>query len=155
MSAFVVDRDHIVYLVEAGATIPRYGDGLRWWWNEASHHLNFGDTEEMVRVANMLWQENIKSVSYRYGSRGVDDLPGPIGENYKLTPKDFRVKFGTFDLYQIIQSCHCYDYQTCEHPDYKKSEAYAFISSLEGEAVRKLPGMEKTIWGAPTRKVLA
>ena len=46
-------------------------------------------------------------------------------------------------------SMDCYAYQSCEHPGWEASSAYAFIQSLRGDTWRKVPGYEDAEWGTP------
>ena len=155
MSAYVVDREHIVYMVEAATSLAISRYGASWYHNGEHHQLGRGDYEEMVRVANMLWRENVVSVQYRYDDCDPASLPEIIDEDYTITLHDFRSSFMQgFDPVQVIKSCHCYIYQTCEHPWWKESEVYAFIKSLEGHAMRSLPGYDDAEWGSPERKEL-
>lgn len=155
MSAYVVDRDHITYMVEA-ALSPRISHNCFTWFHDGKHHeLRPGDLDEMVRIANVLWLENVVSVQYRYDDcNSTTELPGPIGENFIITADDFRAFRVVYNPLQVCMSCHCYIYQTCEHPWHDKSEAMTFIKSLEGSAIRSMPGYEDMTWGAPKRKIL-
>jgi len=156
MSAFIVDRHHIVYLVKAACSrqIAPYGitwshDGKRY---ELKHHTH--DREAMARIANRLWRENVKSVSTRYPDLTEGELPGPIGETYLIRVDDLmRMVWNRFDPTQVIKSCHCYVYQSCEHDGGETSEAYAFIKSLESSCMHSLPGYDSAEWGAPASQL--
>jgi hypothetical protein len=74
MSAYIVSRKHIHYLVTAAA---QYG---------------LIRLREQDKTGQMLWDENIKSVQYRYHNEPVEDLPGPCKETaqWKSQPQSFR-----------------------------------------------------------------
>jgi len=156
MSAYVVDREHIVYLVKAAMSrrIVTYSP-FSWYHGESPiqkdkhHQLHSDDLDEIERVANMLWQENIRSILYRYDDCTMSNMPGPVGEDYRITRDDFRRSAIEIDPVQVLKSCNCYTYQACEHPNWQTSEAHSFIESLEGDATRALPGYEEAEWGAP------
>lgn len=163
MSAYICDRDHIVYLIEAALSheIGRSGGGTFSWYhrgapNSADRHkqLGGGEYERAAEIANMLWMENIKSVSHRYPGESSATLPGPIDENFVIEPGDFRV-FRRIRPIQVLKACKCYAYQSCEHPEWEQSEAYAFIESLKESAIASLPGYEDAEWGAPAGKAVA
>jgi len=155
MSAFIVDRHHIIYMVKAAMSrrITTY-QPFSWWHSDdpnpdSRHHkLGAGDLDEFERVCNMLWQENIRSVMYRYGDELISTLPGPIGEDHRITRMDHD-SWLEFDPTQVLKSCKCYEYQSCEHPVWESSEAHAFIQSLKSHAINSLPGYENAEWGAP------
>ena len=44
---------------------------------------------------------------------------------------------------QIIKLLKCYDYQSCEHPDYYISDAKKVIKGLENVSIEKLEGFEE------------
>lgn len=149
MSAYIVDREHIVYLVKSCMNIDGFGWTFKNKYNMADYGTYF---DNALRVANMLWIENMDSVCFRYPG-SVDDpegLPGPIGEDFIITENDLVFQFHRpFDPVQVLKACQCYAYQTCEHPDWKESEANAFIDALEQFYISRLPGYESAKWGAP------
>lgn len=149
MSAYVVNLDHIAYLVQAG-TSCRLGftrGVLRWHWGldrrgpvPSSAVLRAGDLEQAQRVGQMLWDENVKSVEYRYpDSAGLCDCRYP-----ETVPR-----FYTFAPVQVLKACDCYVYQSCEHEGWTVSEAKAYIDALQIHAWQALPGYEEAEWGAP------
>ncbi len=92
MSAYIVDRSHIAYMVEATvshAISAQHDLGMSWVWNidrakgtYSRAELRCIDYEALARVGQMLWNENVKSVRFRYPDC-TDDLPGPIGCDYQ------------------------------------------------------------------------
>ena len=128
MSAYIVSRNHIHYLVTA---YQRYGQFL--------------PERSPTKLGNLLWQENIRSVRYRYNNEPVDQLPGPMGEDYLYKYRPFPpVKI---EALTTIKACECYDYQASECPDWQQSEAYRVVESIKSAAIHHLPGYEKAPWG--------
>jgi hypothetical protein len=156
MSAYICDKEHIVYLVAAAMSkeLNPHGGHESWYHNSLRHELPRGDFDRASEVANMLWLENIKSVSYRYPNESGSTLPGPIGENFVITPADIPACLAEIKPVQVLKSCDCYAYQTCEHPEWKQSESHAFIQSLRSSAWHSLPGYDSAEWGAPAIKTL-
>ncbi len=150
MSAYICDRNHIVYLVSAALsrTFRQGGGDFYWYHNGESHRLSGGDYAYAAEVANMLWRENIKSVSHRYPGESSATLPGPVGEDFVIEADAFPA-FSHFDPLQVLQSIACFSYQTCEHDEWEDSEAFAFCEALKSAAIHALPGYDKTVWGAP------
>ncbi len=145
MSAYMVDRHHIRYLIEAAKSKGMSPYGFQWRHGGKTH----GIIEE-VPLANMLWQENLKSVMARYPDSTKDDLPGPIGETYEFTEDNFpTLRWAKFDPAQVVKACDCYAYQSCEHDEWEASEAKAFVDALRVHAARAMPGYDKAEWGAP------
>jgi hypothetical protein len=90
----------------------------------------------------MLWAENVKSLRHRYPmdcdthrafdaqvsgysfTEYVGVKPGPIG-----CLADF------------------YDFQACEHPTWRDSDAFFAVAELRLQLVRRLPGAEAAPWG--------
>ena len=152
MSAFVVDREHISYLVAAAESRTigsRYGDSFSWYHKKSGNRISLNDNTR--KVGQMLWNQNIKSVKYCYPDCEGNDLPGPIGEDFNFHSTDLTGKwfFRSFDPVQVLKSCKCYAYQSCEDPEWEESEAFNFIESLQDSAISALPGYEEAKWGGP------
>jgi hypothetical protein len=152
MSAYIVDKEHVLYLVEAAMSRRIGGGAFYWMWGNPTQSAKLGctDYERAVEVANMLWRENIKSVGTRYEGSSAT-LPGPKGGEFVITRADFQgVRWLQFNAVQVIKACDCFNYQSCEHGDeWEASEAKAFIDSLRASAWRELPGYDEAEWGAP------
>jgi hypothetical protein len=168
MSAFVVGFDHIDALVTAAESVrPRCHDsGLSWYTDDASkpggyerHELGYMDTATATEVGRMLIRENVASVCFRYSDCEPDgDLPGTIGETdpefytftsvnaYELPPETMAVT--------VIKLISCFEYQSCEHPGWKTSEAHAFCEALRHKMISGLPGYDDAPWGFSRKRNL-
>lgn len=162
MSAYMVDRNHVQYLVQSAFDISvhnranRIADTFRYCHDDdgiATHRaLRTGDWDEATRIGQMLWDENRRSIEARYAdTRGGDEVfrqnaPGPVGETYhfEYTPTNYA-----FDPLQVICSCQCYEYQACEHREWETSEAHTFIRALIEYAIGAIDGINDRKWGAP------
>lgn len=161
MSAYIVSREHIRFLVNAALSrsIVRMGS-ISWVWNidreragrclfhagcgrREAGLLPHGDLERAAEVGQMLWDENVASVRYRYP--GVNELPGPADADYDYGRHQLSFA-GVFEPGAVLKACDGYEYQACEHPGWSSSEAKAFIESLRGHAWRKVPGYEDAPW---------
>jgi len=155
MSAYMVDREHIIFLVKAAVSrhmAQHDGGSIRWYYNGTSKKLSCcEDIEKLVEVAQMLWDENKKSINARYHDTvdNPDNMPGAIGEDYIIRPEDFRLHWFDYDPVQVMKAIHCYEYQSCEHKEWKDSEAIIFIRRLENKAISALPGYDEAKWGNP------
>ena len=163
MSAFIVDRSHIDALLTAGLYhTPSYpGDGFSpvvWFdaplteydgheWYEKHHKTLTRETADAV--GRMLWWECLRSVGYRYPDAQLVELPGPVGltaeevHGYTFTRLD-----GPPDPVVVLSLIACYEYQTCEHPDWHASEAASFCESLRRHTIHRLPGYDDAPWEA-------
>lgn len=144
MSAYVFDRDEINRLVRAGESkgiLPRH-DSLSWFWGKPHHRATLlpGDDVQALRIGQMLWDENIRSVEHRYpdcvGNR--DNLPGPIGETFVYGPHHIHPFSHDLSPAAIWELCESYAYQACEHPGWEPSEAFAYIRALKDACGRAM-----------------
>lgn len=140
MGCFVVDKTHIDAMVEVAIRGPRDRQGG--WYRPVCWDLNNADA-----LGQMLWMENHRSVSYRYPDSVGQDLPGPAGltladiEAYRFTSSH------QLSAVEALKAISCYEYQACETPDWKESEAYKFCDSLRGMLISVLPGYAAAAWG--------
>ena len=148
MSAYVVDENHIRFMVEA-ATCRSLGSmhdgGLRWYHGETLHELRLLDSDGATAAGQMLWDENVRSVKHRYPDCSDDTLPGPIGCSFVYEHGN-RPRLRPIDPVAVLKACDGYEYQSCEHPEWEQSEAKAFIDELRSRAIHSLPGYDDAAW---------
>jgi hypothetical protein len=147
MSAYVVDRNHIRYLVEAAQhiAIRDHSPNFSWYHNGQRQELNELNASE---VGQMLWNENIASVQYRYPEDTDDTMPGPMGETF-IYYHQMAGPYFEFEVAQILKAADCYEYQSCEHPTWESSSARNFIQALVKRAYSHMDGYDDAKWGAP------
>ena len=143
MSAYVVDKAHINAMVQFGLLhIHHYHGPMVWYHNGESHYLT-RETEDAV--GQMLLDECVRSVCYRYEDCSITDLPG-------RTDAEYLLPFQAYPIYNVpspveaLKLIACYDYQSCEHPEWPQSESYQFCDSLRDLAVNQLPGYDDAPW---------
>lgn len=157
MSAYVVDRDHIRFLVTAAQRMnPRYTGRFSWWSEAKQTRVSLGEDMNPSDLGQMLWNENILSVTHRYpdckdadGTVKYDRLPGVTNEVY-LYQHPLAQGWGRIDPVAVLKACSCYEYQSCEHKGWEDSDAHNVIESIRSVAISSLPGYEDAEWGAPT-----
>lgn len=167
MSAFVVSKEHIDAMVDSGLRRGPYGP-LRWSHNGERFELT---QETASTVGSMLWTENVTSVEYRYSppdreviygegweSDAGFDLPGkyqleliapsvePIEVPEWLSEYRFQSRPPRKPI-EILKAIDCYEYQSCEHPEWEVSEAFAFCDALRRSLIGDLPGYDEAKWG--------
>jgi hypothetical protein len=112
MSAWLVSTEHIDVLVTAGIALGLVAE------------------DDATEFGDMLWQENVASLRYRYGDAETFwQLPEPGW--YQFSPRAVE------DLFYVAKQAHCYGYQACEHPGWEQSRSAAFIYALEDEIAAK------------------
>lgn len=146
MSAYMVDREHIVYLVQAAISLSLSecdGGSIHWAHKDGtSKSIRCTATNnELAVVGNMLWDANKQSMVARYGD----------GEKSEclIVPEDFKKFPMVIKPVQVLKACACFRYQACEFAGWKDSEAADFIDTLEHKAINALPGYADAVWGAP------
>lgn len=98
MSAYVVNNE----------TINCITNGLIEW--------GFIDISDAVKVGQMLFDENVTSVNYRYREKDF----APV---FKFTPKQYE----ELDYYGCVK---CWQYQTCEYDNCEDGEGWKLTDKL-------------------------
>lgn len=121
MSAWLVEKQHVIYLVRA---------------TEERNH------EVLAKQATMLWNENRKSINSRYREEEPLDL--------EVTPEDIKnTVWSHYDSLQVINSARCLNYQSCEHEGWEASDANQFLQRLIMDQIYKIRGYDQCKWGYP------
>jgi hypothetical protein len=109
------------------------------------------------QLGQMLVSECLPSVSHRYPDDDVDagELPGPVDAYYlmpyvfdpvltrlvSITPGGVPLALAPpAAIAQIASAVHDYEYQACEHNEWKTSQAYAFCVALKDRLLASRPG---------------
>lgn len=140
MSAYIVDHNHVWYMIVAGSYYRTFIDSKR------RPLSNFTD-EEKRDFGQYLLDINIRSVRARCGNSLWYALPGPKDEAEVLPPR--TVDWAVIKPVELIKSVNCYEYQSCEDDHWPDSEAYRFCQRLKGAAEHNLQGYEEAEWGYP------
>ena len=126
MSAFIVTDTHINALVRYASRhkiTVAYGN--------PTMRLNVSAHEQ--EVAQLLIDENIKSVNYRYSEAETSlieyDRGAPI-----------------LSAIEAIKAAQCLRYQSCEHSDFEESIAFKLIEAIISDAIPRLDGYESASW---------
>jgi hypothetical protein len=97
----------------------------------------------------ILWAENVASVHYRYPGEDIDTLPGTYteqGQNEASQGYTFS-RLGklptTIEAFKLIS---CLDYQSCEHPEWRESEAFRILEALKDALIGCLAGYSEAPW---------
>lgn len=178
MSAFVVDKAHIDLMVCAADYYGRQGfqgSKMQWWQVDENGEYagwrylfaNEDSREEyytLSQLGQILVNENVRSVSYRYSEPGrtyyygaeaassmddldadVGDLPGPC-DAYYMGPYVYTNPGRILTPGEVFKAIDCLDYQSCEHPEWRKTEAFAFLTALREQVCRSVDGYADASW---------
>lgn len=147
MSAYVVSREHIQYLIEAALHLNPYNSAFSWYWNHARPTLRPGDELAASEAGQMLWNENCRSVDERYPDCKDDESarPGPVGCDYLFTFVTRYLRTSP-DPVAVLKAIAGYSYQACETDDWQQTQAWEFIHALRLEAIESLPGYDAAEW---------
>ena len=135
MSAFTVTNTHINALV-------RYASrhDISVFYGNPTMRLNASGHEQ--EVAQLLLDENIKSVNYRYSETETGfieyDRGAPI-----------------LSAIQAIKAAQCLRYQSCEHPTYEGSIAELLVKAIISDAIPRLEGYNEAQWAINDVEVTA
>lgn len=157
MSAYIVNKNHIMFLLAAMGSRSILGRGSRfsYYWDakpDCRTEVDSYDPQAMADVGNLLLRENLASVTARYPRESSATLPGPRDHDCEITPADIgRYCYGVVDPVQVLKACDCLEYQSCEHDGWRASEARAVLEALRRAAWHALPGYDGAEWGAPER----
>ena len=142
MSAYVVDKAHINAMLQFG-TSPAYQQygAFSWYYKNETHYLSRENANE---VGQMLLDENVRSVCYRYPDDSMANLPGRNDAEWLLPFKPYHAPNQPTPI-DILRMTGSYKYQSCEHPEWEESEAFAFCDALRSRAIHLLPGYDDAI----------
>ena len=106
------------------------------------------DTELTTLYADVLYQENIRSVRARYPEDKWDDLPGPCAKPIHIVASGMERALAAYRRtpVQILKMCDCLEYQSCETDDYRESIACELLEAIRRAAIRALAGYEDAPW---------
>ncbi len=141
MSAYMVEKDHIQYLVDSARKLSR--GGFTWYWDGNRYQVHGGKRGNASEVGQMLWEENLMSINSRYPGGSVQ-----AGYEYIHDPVGFPPEL---NLVQLIKSIQCYQYQACEHKGWADSQAKAMTDGMLAVIPHQMPGYGEAAWGAPPK----
>jgi hypothetical protein len=153
MSAYMLDKAHIDALVATALDGPTDIPVQSGQWNcytprfgEDCRKLQYNDNSADV-LGELLVKENLSSILSRYPDCAEDpsNLPGPA-DSYWSAPYHFPIGTKRLTIVQALKAIDCYEYQSCEHPEWENSFAHKFCEQFKGSLITFLPGYEKAAW---------
>ncbi len=131
MSAFILSDAHLSALVRyasrnnLAASVQLHGTPGHSIWRIA------GREDETIQ---MLKKENAASVAYRY-----EEAPD-------VSPVVYNTGARLLSHIEAIKAAQCFEYQSCEHPQWHESAARSVCEAITSHAVRHLPGYDAAPW---------
>lgn len=116
MSAFIVNKKHIDYILSA-SLMNKY----------------VVDYHSLDKTGQILINENFKSVNYRYN------------ESHQPYQYKFQ-QISNIDVIQALKAIHCLEYQSCEHKNWNRSKAKKILNTIKENLIYSLPGYNECLW---------
>ena len=123
MSAYILQDDTIDLLVTAGLYGTGVDGGLRVYHEGEYYH--FTRYEHADKVGTILKTANYDSVNYRYKETTEVEPYRYNGNGITQYLGEVVIPWG-----QVLKSAYCYEYQSCEHPDWGGSLAKAIVDAI-------------------------
>jgi hypothetical protein len=147
MSAFIVSTAHIDTMLTVAIQLTRRPGSSGVYCRQIAGYIDPMNASEYGQI---LHDANVKSVNYRYQDSAHISRQTEDEYTYKRRGGcdvlhdilDTRIR----NIAQAFKAVQCYEYQSCEHPDWETSDAKWFCESLRGELMRALPGYEAADW---------
>ena len=133
MSAWIVSKTHIDAIVTALAKLRD---------REV-------DPDDLPKIGQRLWEENHRSFRHRYPKHAVQCPEYTYtAVKWPASPSESGdVRAFTCALGAVCKLLDCYEYQSCEHPEWPESLAYGVCQRLRAAVCAALPGYKQTPWG--------
>lgn len=136
MSAFIVDPS-LINGILTFVSADRYD--VRVCFEDKQ--LSFKSEKDLNTMAQILMDENYRSVNSRYRSQNKPIL---VEFKSKYTNKNGR----RITSLEVLKACDCYDYQACETDNYTMTLAHKIIDVIRSNAIGRLAGYDKIdCWG--------
>lgn len=117
MSAYLVNEEHIAEIAKA--------------WRELKQEYGYNlYTKRMIKgnVVRELTKQNLKSLNARYGE---NELTGKEEEKYIAKAKELSLGYAKVDMFDLYKMVQCYMYQSCEHEEWRETDAYFICESIK------------------------
>lgn len=153
MSAWIVSKEHIDLLIQAGIRFAGHGD-LRWCIKD-TNPIRYGELNRSNAdvIGGKLWAENLASVTGRYPHDASGERPGPVDfEDTDTLTYTFDEVPGELDPVVVLKALSCFEYQSCEHDGWESSEARLICEAVRSACINALPGYDAAPWGFDERR---
>jgi hypothetical protein len=136
VSSFIVDIDHVGYLVNLGQQLDIRGVTI----GDTYQTLALYDEHDRRYVTAELIAANRTSVATRY-----NEPVNPVGDVPEI--RSPRMAFNNLAQFaQALQWVRCYQYQSCDDPNWTTTFAYHYTQRLITELQSKIIACFATSW---------
>ena len=135
MSAYIVNEEHIRFLVSSVRHLAKSVFGFCYTWNFESHRID-SSLEKATKLGQKFWDANVLSVNRRY-SENTKNL-------VYLHKSDFDHQ--KISLVQIFKAIDGYAYQCSEFHNWRNSEIYTVLAVMKCKLISCLPGYDEAAW---------
>ena len=136
MSSFILPNDHIAYLVNLGYQLDIRGVTI----GDSYQSLALYDEHDRRYVTAELLAANRTSVATRYREPVDPAADVPSVANQKVVFKNLA------QFAQALQWVRCYQYQSCDDPNWTTTFAYHYTERLRSELEAKVIECFATSW---------
>ena len=155
MSAYICNPETFVALAayaagrsrrDSGATFDRIPLGYLQAFN-GPDLSRYSSQERAELFAEILYEENIRSVLTRYPNDTLESAPGPLEKPKRIEIFDRDVaRPPVTDPVAILKLCDGLAYQSCETDDWRETQAFALLGAIRKAAIRELSGYDDAEW---------
>lgn len=124
MSAYVESNWHFDVLASWATRFKGANNGGAFSYSFAEQRI----TPSAESLATLLHGQNVRSVCHRYN----DQTPSMYA--YRFRTADTSV----FSAADILMACRGLEYQSCETPDYRETEAFAALDAIRKRAINEI-----------------
>lgn len=144
MSAFQTNKRHIDALIDVAIRGPKGTRPGTWYgprYGVYRRPVEYGWNAD--EIGTLLAHENAVSVRYRYQDSDLDDMVwwDPQAYEFEWLPDAARPTAA-----EALCALACLEYQSCEMPTWKETDAHAFLRHLESCLISVLPGYDGAPW---------
>jgi hypothetical protein len=139
MSAYILQDDTIDLLVTAGLYGVGIDGGLRVY--HEGEILTYNRYEHADQLGTILKTANYDSVNYRY--KESTEMEG-----YRYNGNEITQYLGgvVIPWGQVLKSARCYEYQSCETPEWEKSLANAIVEAITRKVCGFIAEQDNAEW---------
>ncbi|GHJ45862.1 hypothetical protein Cs7R123_32040 [Catellatospora sp. TT07R-123] len=151
MSAIELPVEHIDAMLSAALAYTPTGP-LRWTWPpiDAASDRGQWTSAKLQRQATERRRELTAATAGQVGAMLLATNRDSVNHRYDETeiepPYLFTRVPGDPDPVVVLKAVDCYEYQSCEHPGWRDSQAREFCDALRALAISRLPGYRRAPW---------